>query len=473
MKRAKRIYILLGILAVICVVTFFVVKHEEKQENIRNSGEVVLEVDVDSVESISWENESESLAFHKEDGWIYDDDTAFPVNEEKINELIEQFEQFSAAFIIEEVTDYSQYGLDDPVCTIEMVAGEETYNIKLEDYSSMDSQRYVSIGDGNVYLATSDPMDYFDATLSDMILHDDTPSFDNVESIDFKGSDSYHVVYQEYTEDSPYTYCEDDVYFKEDGENLLPLDTSKVNSYLSSITYLTLSDYMTYNAGEEDLATYGLDNPELTVTVQYTPDAEDDSEVTSETFTISISRDPEEREKAENASEETDTEESEEEVTAYARIGDSKIIYQISSSSYESLMAASYNDLRHPEVLTASFDDITSMDISLDGSVYTITSKGTGDEKTFYYGEEEIAIDDLQSALENMDASSFTDETPSQKEEISVTVHLDNEVHPQVQIQLYRYDGEQCLAMVDGQSVFLVPRSDVVDLIEAVNALVL
>ena len=125
MKRAKRIYILLGILAVICVVTFFVVKHEEKQENIRNSGEVVLEVDVDSVESISWENESESLAFHKEDGWIYDDDTAFPVNEEKINELIEQFEQFSAAFIIEEVTDYSQYGLDDPVCTIEMVAGEK------------------------------------------------------------------------------------------------------------------------------------------------------------------------------------------------------------------------------------------------------------------------------------------------------------------------------------------------------------
>lgn len=63
-----------------------------------------MEVDVDSVESISWENESESLAFHKEDGWIYDDDTAFPVNEEKINELIEQFEQFSAAFIIEEVT---------------------------------------------------------------------------------------------------------------------------------------------------------------------------------------------------------------------------------------------------------------------------------------------------------------------------------------------------------------------------------
>lgn len=44
MKRAKRIYALLGVLAVICVITFLVVRHEEEQENIRNSGEVVLEV---------------------------------------------------------------------------------------------------------------------------------------------------------------------------------------------------------------------------------------------------------------------------------------------------------------------------------------------------------------------------------------------------------------------------------------------
>ena len=221
MKRAKRICTLLGVLAIICVVTLFVVKHEEKQENIRNSGEVVLEVDVELVESISWENESGSFAFHKEDGWLYDDDSTFPVDEEKVKELIGQFEAFSAAFIIEDVTDYSQYGLDDPVCTIKMVAGETTYEISLGDYSTMDSQRYVSLGDGNVYLATSDPLNYFDATLPDMILNDETPSFENVESIDFKGNDSYRVVYREYTEDSPYTYCEDDVYFKESDGDLL------------------------------------------------------------------------------------------------------------------------------------------------------------------------------------------------------------------------------------------------------------
>ena len=472
MKRAKRIYALLGVLAVICVITFLVVRHEEEQENIRNSGEVVLEVDADSVKSISWETETESLSFHKEDSWLYDDDEAFPVNEEKINELIGQFEEFSASFIIEEVSDYSQYGLDDPVCTIELETDDNTYEISLGDYSAMDSQRYVSIGDGNVYLAVNDPMDYFDVTLSDMILNDETPYFEEVESIDFEGSENYHIVYREYTEDSPYTYCEDDVYFKEDGENLLLLDTTLVESYLNSISYLNLNDYMTYNADEDDLAEYGLDNPELTVTVVYTPEEEDSSEEEKQTFTISISRDPEEREKAESSSEESESDE-EEEITAYARVGDSKIIYKITSSSYEALMAAGYDDLRHSEVFTASFDDVTSIDISLEGSDYTITSEGTGDKKTFYYNEEEISIDDFQSALEDMSASSFTNESPSQKEEISLTLYLDNEVHTQVQIELYRYDGEHCLAVIDGESVSLVPRSDVVDLIEAVNTLVL
>ena len=79
----------------------------------------------------------------------------------------------------------------------------------------------------------------------------------------------------------------------------------------------------------------------------------------------------------------------------------------------------------------------------------------------------------MQSALENLGAASFTDEQPDQKEEISLTVHLDNETHPTVQIALYRYDGEQCLAVIDGTPVSLVPRSPVVDLIEAVNAIVL
>ena len=190
MKRAKRIYVLLGVLAVVCVAAFAVVNYQEEQERIANTDEVILEVDPDPVESLSWRYDDQSLAFHKDEQWIYDDDEAFPVDEEKIAGLLEQFQALGASFIIEDVTDYGQYGLDDPVCTIDIATADESYEIQLGDFSTMDAQRYVSIGDGNVYLVQNDPMDAYEVVLSDLIRHDEIPDFDQVESLTVAGVDS-------------------------------------------------------------------------------------------------------------------------------------------------------------------------------------------------------------------------------------------------------------------------------------------
>lgn len=475
MKRAKRLYILFGVLVAVCIATVCVLQYDQKQEDIQTSGETVLTVDPASVSALKWETESASLAFHKDEGWLYDDDEAFPVSEEKIDDLLAEFEDFRAAFIIENVTDFAQYGLDEPVCTIDITTSDTSYEIQLGDYSSMDSQRYVSIGDGNVYLAASDPLDAYDLELSDMIANDEVPSFDEVSAIHFEGPETYDVVWQEYTEDNTYTLCSDDVYYKQEGSDLLPLDTTAVESYLSSISNAGYDEYVTYNVTDEELATYGLDAPEVTVTVEYT---ELDGETeTPGTFTLSVSRDPVEL--AAQATEEvldessSTTESTEETITAYARINDSQIVYKISGSSYEALKACTYNDLRHTEVLTADFSDVTGFGISLDGQVYTITSKGSGEDKTFLYGDEELDIASLQSALTAVSAQDFTDEAPTQKEELGMTVTLDSETHPKVQIEFYRYDGEHCLAVVDGTPFALVARSAVVDLIEAINTIVL
>ena len=92
MKRYKRLYLLLGVLAVACIATFGVLRFEEHQEQIKNSDEIILKVPSDTVTSLSWEYQEESLSFHKEEVWLYDEDEAFPVSEEKINGLLAQFE---------------------------------------------------------------------------------------------------------------------------------------------------------------------------------------------------------------------------------------------------------------------------------------------------------------------------------------------------------------------------------------------
>lgn len=440
---------------------------EERQERIKNSGEVILTIPEEDVTSLSWEHGGATLAFHKEDVWKYDADGAFPVSEEAIHELLEQFQAFGAAFVIEDVEDYGQYGLDDPVCTIDLETETRSYQILLGDYSEMDALRYISIGDGNAYLAQSDPMDRFDTTLEQMIENDRLPSFDRVTEIRFAGGENYSVVYEE---GGANTYASDDVYFaRQDGKDL-PLDTSRVESYLWLIRSMSLNRYVSYNASEEELAGYGLDDPDLSVSVTYTP--EDGGDGGESTVVVHISRDAETKAAMAEAAESGDGEGTG--ISAgYVRLGDSRIIYQISADRYEELMAAAYDDLRHTGVFWADFADVWQIDISLDGAQYTFSSEEDGDGRTWFCQGEELEIAELQYALEALTAEEFSGERPSQRREIGLTLSLDNGNFPEVRIELYRYDGERCLAVVDGESVALVRRSAAVELTEAVRAVVL
>lgn len=473
-NRRKRLYLLCAVFVILCTATFALTRTEEEKEQIKNSGEIILEVPGDTVQSLSWEYEDTSLAFHREEGWLYDEDETFPVDEDAIMELLEPFASFGVSFVIEDVSDYGMYGLDTPVCTIAFATADRSYTVELGDFSNMDSERYVSIGDGNVYLAKVDPLDRFDAALQDLIDHDEPLSYDRISGMEISGVDHYSIFY---AEDHEAAYTEEDVYFTERNGAAVPLDSARVDSYLGYLTTVDLSDYVTYHATPEDLKTYGLDAPELTVSVDYTAQDEAGDDV-SDTFTLSVSCDPEElaRRKQADAAEPEDTETPVKELTAYARVGDSPIIYRISEADCLNLMAASFHDLRHRELLPAGFADVEQIDVQLEGSAYSFTASGSNEDRIWTYLEQEIELDGLQTALEGLcaaSADSFTDEAPDGKEEIRLTVSFRQEDRPPVEIALYRHDGGSCLAVVDGTPFALVDRSSTVDLIESVHAIVL
>ncbi len=466
MRKRTRLYVLLGVLLVVCIAAFAVSRHEEKKEQIKSSGDIILEIPTEGVTALAWTNESGTYSFAKEEKWSYEGDETFPVDEEKINDLLEQFEAFAAAFTIDDVEDYSQYGLDDPVCTINITADGESYTIMLGDYSKMDEQRYVSIGGGKAYLALHDPLDEFDAVLSDMILDDTVPQFDTAEQIKFSGNENYTIIRNEDGE----SICADDVYFA-DGA---PLDTDNVESLLSTIRALSLKNYVSYNASDEELEGFGMNEPDLTIELDYSTNDEEESIGSTGSLLISVSSDPEEAAAYEEALENDEDELPA--ITHYVRIGQSRIIYKITQNTYNLLTAVSYDTLRHQEIFTADFDTVAAIDVTLNGESYTFTytpPESEDEEGTWRFGDEEFDISDLKTALSALSASEFTEEVPTGQEEISLTVYLENESFLTFTLTLYRYDGTSCVAAVDGKTVALVPRSKTVDLTEAVNALTL
>lgn len=460
MKRYKKLCVLLGVLVVVCAITFGVTRFQQVKEDISNSDEIILEIDSSAVQTLSWTYDSNTLSFRRDGDWVYDEDEAFPVDETKMEDLLEPFTSFGVSFVIENVEDYGQYGLDEPVCTIDLTTDQDSYQITLGSYSTMDEKRYVSIGDGNVYLVDHDPLEEYDAVLSDLIRNDKMPDLDSVTTIQFSGAQDYSIYY---LEDSVNTYCVDDVYFVQDQD--LPLSTTRTEGYLNTLRFLSLTNYANYKVTEEELVNYGLDNPDLTVTVAYTEE-DDDGDAVDGTVKLSVGRTQEQKEQAQEAEEGED-------VSAYVRVGDSSIIYEITGTDYDNLMAASYDDLRHQEVYAGDVSQIYQVDVTLDGESYTLTADQAEDSTVWSFVGNEVDATDFETALTGLTASSFTDQDPTGGEEVELTLYLTDDNFPSVKITLYRQDGTYCLAQVDGASMCLVERSAVVSLVEAINGIVL
>ena len=449
MNRQKKLLLLLGVLVLASAVTLGVMKREEHKEKIKNTPATVLEMK--DIDSVSWDYDGESYAFHKADGqWVYDADAAFPADPEKMEGLLEQFASLGAAFTIEEPEDLGQYGLKNPLCTIRLTQGEETAEIHLGDYSQMDSQRYAELGDGNVYLLSHDPLEEFDTDLSGLILQDEIPTFGTVENITLSGGDSFT------RDEEGQGFDDDDLYFRDSDGGAL--DTDRVNAFVKNLQNTSLTDYVTYNATQEDLENCYLAEPARTVTLTYVPDGED---AERQSFTLHLGKEPDKSE--------------DEPGQAYVRVGDSPILYRISDTAYEALMACDYNDLRHKDVFCADFAQAVSMTVTMDGTTWEFTKETPedGDEAVWMLSGEEVDLSDVETALKCLTAEEFTANAPADRQELAVTVRLDREGPNEMTIALYRQDGKQSLAQLNGQSLCYLRRADAVSLTEALNEILL
>ena len=457
MAKKKTLKVLLAILLSLCAATFAISRYENRKEEIRTSGEEFFSIDTQIVSTLSWNNGSDSVTLQKQDDvWTWSEDETFPVDNGEVGTLLNHFSSYRAAFVIENADDLSLYGLDDPVLRVSMITEDDTaYQISFGDYSTMDEQRYVSINDGNVYLVEDDLTEVFNISQEDLFLDDTLPSIKIASQISISGETDATIVY---LEENEYSICEDDVYFLKQGENYLPLSTSLVKSYLSnSITYLNLGDHVTYNASTSDLSVYGLDVPDNVIIVDYT-----DANMDEQQLKIEVAIDPTDKEKAD---------EENYDYKSYVRINDSEIIYEISESTAKSLQDLTYDAFRHKELFIGNSEEVYQIDIELEDSIYSLIYDS--DQKKWLFEEREIVTDDLQNAIEDLAVSDFGQEKPEGRREIAFTLYLNNDLYPEYTISIYRYDSNQCFVVLNGEAFGYISRSEIVDLIETVNQLIL
>ena len=181
-KQKKQLIILIALLVVMLlalVLVRFLPSGEEEEETVTYD---VTTLDSSEVTEMSFTNENGTFSFVKNgEEWKYKEDSSLSIDGDKIDSMIDKVASYSSDNIIENVTDASVYGLENPSITIQLVTAEQTVSLDIGDYNSTAYVYYMCLADNTqtVYTIASSDISSYENTVDDFVVEEETQSATN------------------------------------------------------------------------------------------------------------------------------------------------------------------------------------------------------------------------------------------------------------------------------------------------------
>ena len=330
-KKSVNLITAVGVLVVLSGayvgVKAYVAKQEAADtESAEEEKPEIISIASADVKSIKFVIDKKEVTFEKDgDSWVKSDETAFPVDQDKIDTLVSSLSSIKAERTLENVEDASEYELDQPENTITVTTEDgETTVIQLGMENDSTSQEYIDLNkdSSTVYVVSNSTFSSFEGTLYDFAKSGAFPTIDSstVSKISVDGKDSSYVV--EKDENNFWNITGD-------GETE-KADSAKATSLVSALSSMAYASYVNYNCAEDELSQYGLDKPYAEITVDYQEEAETgsaDNENEAENGAEEVSEASEDENQGdETADSETDGSESSDEDVDVADTEDSEAV---------------------------------------------------------------------------------------------------------------------------------------------------
>ena len=460
MKRSKRLVILLLVLVVVggaaaAAACLLPDEDLESYETIE-----LLNFEAEDAAALSYSYDGESIELENEDGeWKYTLDSAFPLDTDYVDSMLAALSGLTATAEIEAPDDTAQYGLDEPVLTVTLTLEDET-TLTFGDETAMGGERYVSTGDGNVYIVDAATIDPFSYGLFDLIECEAVPNMTDTLSLTVE-SETQSYTLESITEDAPY-YTDYYEWYLVTDEGYTALGGVGARGVVSSVTGVSWNECVCYDASDEDLAAYGLDAPAAIATVQYVyTETDDDGEETEyeASFTLELG------DYCDGG--------------VYARIADSDMVYIVDATILDNLLDITPEiDMLPTEPVRLTLSDVTGFDVTIDGETYSVSiSRGTvyddegneSEEVTYTLSDgTELDSDTVTGLLEDLNSMSGdgTGTERSGEELVSFTFYQEREGYETVTLSFDEYNSTDCITTLNGETGILAPLDTVNSVIE-------
>lgn len=430
-KKSVNLITAVGVLVVLSGayvgVKAYVAKQEAADaESAEKENPEIISIASADVKSIKFVIDKKEVTFEKNgDSWVKSDETDFPVDQDKIDTLVNSMNSIKAERTLENVEDASEYELDQPENTITVTTEDgETTVIQLGMENDSTSQEYIDLNEDSstVYVVSNSTFSSFKGTLYDFAKSGVFPTVDSstVSKISVDGKDSSYVV--EKDENNFWNITGD-------GETE-KADSAKATSLASALSSMAYASYVNYNCAEDELSQYGLDKPYAEITVDYqekvekeSTDDENEAENGAEEVSEVSGNEKQTDEKVdsetdgnENPDEDVDvadTEDSEEESEPETEMVDRELVIQVGDQSSDGGRYVRVNDSN--EIYTISEDSLDTFLGKTNADFWDLTvsylSVNNLDTLDVNYGEKDYIVNVSRETSEDENVETSDNET--------------------------------------------------------------
>lgn len=272
MKKKKKLIGLLTALVVLILLTaaYFCLKNYNKEQEAESETEdtsvAVTSIEETDITGLTYILDKEKLEFKKEnDSWHYAQDENFPVDQDKMKTLLDNFKDIKAVRDLGQLENLEDYGLKEPQNTVTVTSNngvETVFYIGNENETTGDFYMYMNNPE-HVYTVGSTFANAFNGKLYDLVVDSSFPSITSNSIIKAVIDQQDNQLILESSRDDSATWSVTD-----SKNEKKEADGTKSNQLLSNVTSLNFTDYIDYNC--KDLEQYGLKDPSAVITLDYT-----------------------------------------------------------------------------------------------------------------------------------------------------------------------------------------------------------
>lgn len=174
MKKQRLQLIALVVVLAVLAGGYLILKQYNKAQSEKpeeTEGEAIVGINQEDIVKLSYDYEDNSYEYEKEDGtWYYVPNHDLNLMQYRLENMAGELAGLTALETISDVTDLTQYGLDEPSRTLAFETTGESFLFNVGDYNEIAGVYYISRpSTTTVYAVESSFLSAFDADVLDLV----------------------------------------------------------------------------------------------------------------------------------------------------------------------------------------------------------------------------------------------------------------------------------------------------------------